>query len=261
MKAVVMREQQLLVDDIPAPVPGQGEVLVKTLACGICGSDLHMFHHCEHVLGNFKRGNIPVSFDAHKDVVFGHEYCAEILDHGPGSDKKIKVGTRVCSLPFVITPARFDHIGYSNQYPGGYGEQMVLSEQMLIPVPGDLSAEIAALAEPLTVAAHAVNRAQLQGNEVPVVIGCGPIGLAVIAALKSRGIGPIVAADFSLPGAPWRKNSAPMWWSIRRNNHPISRGSTSRRRRATRSTARLRCWALVRNRSPAWCSSAWVFEV
>lgn len=197
MKAVVMREQQLLVDDIPAPVPGLGEVLVKTLACGICGSDLHMFHHCEHVLGNFKRGHIPVDFDARKDVVFGHEYCAEVLDHGPGSDKKIKVGTRVCSLPFVITPSRFDHIGYSNQYPGGYGEQMVLSEQMLIPVPGDLPADIAALAEPLTVAAHALNRAQLQGNEVPVVIGCGPIGLAVIAALKSRGIGPIVAADFS----------------------------------------------------------------
>jgi threonine dehydrogenase-like Zn-dependent dehydrogenase len=172
-------------------------VLVKTLACGICGSDLHMFHHCEHVLASYKRGNIPVAFDTKQDLVFGHEYCAEILDHGPGSENKLKVGTRVCSLPFVITPTRFDHIGFSNRYPGGYGEQMVLSEQMLVPVPGDLPAEIAALTEPLTVAVHAVNRAQLAGGEVPIVVGCGPIGLAMIVALKARGIGPVVAADFS----------------------------------------------------------------
>ncbi|WP_433885741.1 zinc-binding dehydrogenase [Pseudomonas vranovensis] len=197
MKAVVMRDKQLLVESIQAPAPCAGEVLVKTLACGICGSDLHMFHHCEHVLANFKRGNIPVAFDAKQDVVFGHEFCAEILDHGPGSDKKLKVGTRVCSLPFVITPTSFDHVGYSNRYPGGFGEQMVLSDAMLIPVPGDLPAEIAALTEPMTVAVHAVNRAQLAGDEVPIVIGCGPIGLAMIAVLKSRGIGPVVASDFS----------------------------------------------------------------
>lgn len=197
MKAVVMRDKQLLVDSIAAPTPGQGEVLVKTLACGICGSDLHMFHHCEHVLANFKRGHIPIAFDDHKDVVFGHEYCAEILDHGPGSDRKLKVGTRVCSLPFVITPQHFHHIGFSNRYPGGYGEQMVLAEQMLMPVPGDLPPDIAALTEPMTVAAHAVNRARLDGSEVPVVIGCGPIGLALISVLKSRGVGPVVASDFS----------------------------------------------------------------
>lgn len=197
MKAVVMRDKKLLVDSIADPVPAQGELVVKTLACGICGSDLHMYHHCELVLDNFKRGNLPIDFDTKQDVVFGHEFCGEVLDHGPGSDKKIKVGTKVCSLPFVIRENMFHHIGYSNQYPGGYGEQMVLAEQMVMPVPGDLPADIAALTEPLTVAAHAVNRGQLTGEEVPVVVGCGPIGLAVIAILKSRGIGPIVASDFS----------------------------------------------------------------
>lgn len=197
MKAVVMRDHKLVVDTIQAPTPGKGELLVKTLACGICGSDLHMYHHCEHVLANFKRGNIPVSFDPKQDVVFGHEYCAEILDHGPGSDKKLKVGTRICALPYAIKGNQFHHVGYSNQLPGGFGEQMVLDEQMVVAVPGDLPTEIAALTEPLTVAAHAVNRGQLTGEEVPIVIGCGPIGLAVIAILKSRGIGPVVAADFS----------------------------------------------------------------
>lgn len=78
MKAVVMRDKQLQVDSLANPEPGQGEVLVKTLACGICGSDLHMFHHCEHVLANFKRGNIPIAFDDRQDVVFGHEYLSLI---------------------------------------------------------------------------------------------------------------------------------------------------------------------------------------
>lgn len=197
MKAVVMRQHKLAVAQVADPVPGQGEVLVKTLACGICGSDLHMFHHCEHILGNFKHAGIPIDFDPNQGVVFGHEYCAEILDHGPGSEKKFKVGTRVCSLPHVVTPTSFDHVGYSNRYPGGFGERMVLSEMMLVPVPGDLPSDIAALTEPLAIATHAVGRARLSGDEVPIVIGCGPIGLAVIVALKARGIGPIVAADFS----------------------------------------------------------------
>src|SRR3990167_7282656 len=128
MKAVVMREKKLEVASIADPVPAQGELLVKTLACGICGSDLHMYHHCELVLENFKRGNLPIDFDAKQDVVFGHEFCGEVLDHGPGSDKKLKVGTKVCSLPFVIRDNLFHHVGYSNQYPGGYGEQMVLAD-------------------------------------------------------------------------------------------------------------------------------------
>ncbi|MNQ52754.1 Sorbitol dehydrogenase [compost metagenome] len=197
MKAVVMRDKQLRVDTLDAPMPAAGEVLVKTLACGICGSDLHMFHHCEHVLSNFRRGGIPVDFDVNQDVVFGHEFCAEILDHGPGCDKTHKVGTRVCSMPFIFNQAGFEHVGYSSLYPGGYGEQMALSEALLVPVPGDLPAHLAALTEPMSVAVHAVNRAALAGNEVPIVVGCGPIGLAMIAVLKSRGIGPVVASDFS----------------------------------------------------------------
>jgi threonine dehydrogenase-like Zn-dependent dehydrogenase len=102
MKAVVMRDQSLNVEQVSDPVPGPGEVLVRTLACGICGSDLHMFKHCGHALSSFKRGNIPISFDPARGVVFGHEYCAEILDYGPGTERKLKAGTRVCSVPLVF---------------------------------------------------------------------------------------------------------------------------------------------------------------
>lgn len=197
MKAAIMRQRQLIVDELPDPVPGAGEVLVKTLACGICGSDLHMLHHCEVILPVLKRAGIPNSFDPGRDVVFGHEYCAEVLDYGPGTERNFKPGTRICAMPLVIQPDRIENIGYSNLYPGGYGERMVLPESFLIPVPGDLPAELAALTEPLAVAVHAVNHAHLQGNEAPIVLGCGPIGLAVIVALKARGAGPVIAADFS----------------------------------------------------------------
>ena len=117
MKAVVMRDGSLGVEQLEDPVPGPGEVLVRTLACGICGSDLHMLKHCEHALSSFKRGSIPISFDPAKGVVFGHEYCAEILDYGPDTQRQLKPGTRVCSVPLVFKPGALETVGYSNGYP------------------------------------------------------------------------------------------------------------------------------------------------
>jgi threonine dehydrogenase-like Zn-dependent dehydrogenase len=88
-------------------------------------------------------------------------------------------------------------IGYSNDHPGGYGEYMRLSEALLLEVPDGLSTEHAALTEPMAVGLHAVNKARLEPDDAPLVIGCGPVGLAVVAALRLRGVHPIVAADFS----------------------------------------------------------------
>lgn len=200
MRAAVRRNNQLVVDEVAAPSPGAGEVLVRTLACGICGSDLHMHHHCEEALTTMKRV-MPASafFDPAQDVIFGHEFCAEVLDHGPQTKRRIPAGKRVCAVPMVVTREGIGTVGYLNSHPGGFGEQMVLQEATLVEVPGDLPPPLAALTEPLSVAVHAVSKAQLQGDEAALVIGCGPIGLATIIALKARGIGPVVAADFSAP--------------------------------------------------------------
>jgi threonine dehydrogenase-like Zn-dependent dehydrogenase len=73
----------------------------------------------------------------------------------------------------------------------------VLSEALLIEVPDHVPTEIAALTEPLSVAYRTVAKARLEDHDVPLVVGCGPIGLAVIAVLRMHGAGPIVAADFS----------------------------------------------------------------
>jgi threonine dehydrogenase-like Zn-dependent dehydrogenase len=197
LRAAIFRNGAIVADTLPEPKPSAGQVLVKTLACGICGSDLHARKHAHRMveLARHLPGRKPM--DLTRDVVFGHEFCCEILDYGPGAARKLKSGARVCSLPALLTPEGPQGIGYSNDNVGGYAERMLLSEALLLEVPNGLAAEHAALTEPLAVGIHAVAKANVRGDEVPLVIGCGPVGLAVIAALKLKGSHPIVAADYS----------------------------------------------------------------
>jgi threonine dehydrogenase-like Zn-dependent dehydrogenase len=197
MRAVVRRNKQLVCDEVADPVAGPGQVLVKTLSCGICGSDLHALHSFEHMLELGARAGAPSTIDPSADIVFGHEFCAEILDHGPDTPKRLKAGARVVTIPIILGPAGMDAVGYSNRYPGGYSERMVLMESLLLEVPNGLSDSQAAMTEPFAVGEHAVAQSAAADNAVSLVIGCGPVGLAVIAALKARGLGPIVAADYS----------------------------------------------------------------
>ena len=197
MRAAIFRNGQIVVDSLPEPVPGPGQVLVRTLACGICGSDLHARKHAHRMVELTRHFPGRKPMDLARDVVFGHEFCCEILDYGPQTSRQLKTGARVCSLPALLTPQGPQGIGYSNDNIGGYAERMLLSEALLLEVPNGLAAEHAALTEPLAVGAHAVAKANVRGDEVPLVIGCGPVGLAVIAALKLKGLHPIVAADYS----------------------------------------------------------------
>ena len=197
MKAAIFRGGDIVVDTLPEPVPGRGQVLVKTLACGICGSDLHAARHAHRMVEVSRRipGRVPM--DLSRDVVFGHEFCCEVLDYGPGTERTVKAGARVCSMPLMMEADGPKGMGYSNTYVGGYAEQMLLSAPLMLEVPNGLPTEHAALTEPLAVGVHAVEKGAVAQGEAPLVIGCGPVGLAVIAALRLKGIRPIVAADFS----------------------------------------------------------------
>ena len=198
MRAVVRRNKQLVCDEIEELTPAAGQVLVRTLACGICGSDLHALHHMEHMIELGRRAGSPDSgFDPAADTVFGHEFCAEILDHGPGSSKALKAGTRVVSVPITLTDGGMEALGFSNRLPGGFAERMLLSEALILAVPNGLPTDQAALTEPFAVGLHAVAKARMDADSVALVVGCGPVGLAVIAALKAAGHGPVIAADFS----------------------------------------------------------------
>ena len=198
MRATVMRNKKLVVADIASPEPGPGEALVKTLACGICGSDLHALKHAEKLVEGARRSGGPFIMDLKRDIVMGHEFCAEVVDYGPNTQRRFTSGARICAMPVLIRPTGVETVGYSNDHPGGYGEYMRLTEKLLLEVPNGLSTERAALTEPLAVGYHAVAKARMEKDDAPLVIGCGPVGLAVIAALKLKGVHPIVAADFSL---------------------------------------------------------------
>ncbi len=204
MKAAIARDKRIVCDEVPDLTPDQGQVLVRTLACGICGSDLHALHHADVVGRLYRAVGVENALDPAKDVVFGHEFCAEILDYGPGTANRLKPGTRVVSVPRVFDRTGAHTVGYSNRFPGGYAEQMVLTEMLLLEVPNGLPAHVAALTEPLAVGEHAVAMADLADAGAALVVGCGPVGLAVIAGLKARGFGPVIAADF----APGRRRTA-----------------------------------------------------
>ncbi len=197
MKAVVRRSTRLVLDDVPDPIPLPGTVLTRTLACGICGSDLHALTYMDRMVEGAARSGSPFRLDPSRDVVMGHEFAAEILEYGAGSSRPLPTGTRVCAMPVTLGASGIATVGYSNEFPGGYGERMLLQEMLLLPIPNGLASHHAALTEPMAVGVHAVAMAQLAPDDVPLVIGCGPIGLAVIAALKLAGALPIVASDFS----------------------------------------------------------------
>ncbi len=196
MRAAVMRGRRLVVDDVPEPTPGEGQVLVETLACGICGSDLHNLQHPERLVEAGRASGTPFVFDTERDLVMGHEFCAKVLELGPGASE-VKPGDIVVSMPIVITRDGLEGVGYSNNYPGGYGERMVLTSSLCLTVPAHLDPPHAALTEPMAVGVHAVARSAIQQGTAALVIGSGPVGLAVIAALRLAGIESIIAADFS----------------------------------------------------------------
>lgn len=207
MRAVALRKGELLVrDDLPDPKPEFGQVLVQVKACGICGSDLHFAKHGGQMieLGAQMEGMPAMGGDAGamrpdvntQDIFMGHEFAAEVLDYGPDTIGPA-AGSIVTSIPIMLTASGVRDLAYSNELPSGYGERMLLSAPMLVEVPNGLDPRHAALTEPMAVGLHAVNRSEIKQGEGALVLGCGPVGLAVIAALKLKGIEPIVASDFS----------------------------------------------------------------
>jgi threonine dehydrogenase-like Zn-dependent dehydrogenase len=199
MRAVACRKGELEVVERPEPTPGRGQVRIEVLRCGICGSDLHARHGLDSWAELAARVGYRRFARSDQEVVFGHEFCGEVAEYGPECRRSAPTGTRVVALPLLRGPAGVDAVGLSVHAPGAYAEQMLVQESMMMPVPNGLGPDVAALTEPLAVAWHAVRRGEVGKRTVAIVIGCGPIGLAVILLLKSRGVRTVVASDLS-PG-------------------------------------------------------------
>ena len=189
MEALVTNSPgNMTLNEVPWPgEPGEGQVLLHVDAAGICGSDYSLY------LGKHPLSNFP--------MIQGHEFCGTVRKLGPNCTGKIPVGARVAVEPLLgcgkCYPCSLGRYNCCTQLkllgvhkPGGFQQELSVEERLLNDV-GDLEADLAAFAEPLTIGLQAVKRAGVKEGEKVYVIGAGPIGQALI--LASRWLGARVA--------------------------------------------------------------------
>lgn len=177
------------VSEMPDPTPGPDELVLRVDACGICGSDLKARH-------NMPRG-----------LVMGHEFAGEIVAVGSSAADRWRIGQSVASLPIIgcgacpaclagepshCTTADLVGVGGSS---GGYAEFVRVSARETFALPEGFDPRMGALTEPLAVGLHAVARARIQPGDRVMIIGGGPVGLAVLVWARRSGAGEIVVSD------------------------------------------------------------------
>ncbi len=198
MKSLLCQNAELRLADRPALTPTKGHVLLEVVRCGICGSDLHMQHHCDHMHNLASRVGFNGIAKASDEFVMGHEFCGKILDYGPKTRRRFKQDALVCAMPLLnVDKLGYQSVGLSPNAAGGYAEQVIVQSSLMFEVPFGLDVDSAALTEPMAVALHAVRRSRVKTSEPAIVIGCGPVGLGVILMLKAAGVKTVVASDFS----------------------------------------------------------------
>ncbi|MCW6511610.1 L-idonate 5-dehydrogenase [Lichenifustis flavocetrariae] len=200
MRAVVVHApKDLRVEEVPEQALGPNEVRVAIAAGGICGSDLHYYNH-----GG--TGAIRLR----EPMVLGHEVAGTVVEIGPDVSR-VAIGTRVAVNPsracgrcvrcqeglhnhcldmrFLGSAMRFPHV------QGGFREDLVVHEVQAVAIAAHVTMGEAAMAEPLAVCLHAVERAGALNGRRVLVTGCGPIGALVIMAARFAGAGVVVATD------------------------------------------------------------------
>ncbi|MDP9117526.1 MAG: zinc-binding dehydrogenase [Actinomycetota bacterium] len=197
MKAVSCRHAEFTVVDLPTPQPKRGQLLIDVLRAGICGSDLHARTHSDELAAVTSELGYDGIFRADQPVVLGHEFCGQVLDHGPRTGRAPANGTRVVAFPLLRQGGAVHPTGLSPAAPGAYAEQLLVERTLTFAVPNGLATESATLTEPMAVGLHAVRRSEIRKGQVAVVVGCGPVGLAVVCMLKARGVRTVIASDFS----------------------------------------------------------------
>ncbi|MCS0495257.1 alcohol dehydrogenase catalytic domain-containing protein [Ancylobacter sp. MQZ15Z-1] len=198
MKAVRLHGAgDLRVEEVPPPgTPAAGWVRLKVGAAGICGSDIH----------NFRTGQ----WITRAPSIAGHELTGVVVETGAGvegfapGDAVVADSRFWCGDCPACRAGRHhlcEKLGFVGEAcDGGFAEEVVLPARLLLPVPAELAPAVAAMAEPLAVALHAVRRLAPQPGEPVLVVGCGPIGglAALVLARGGDGVphdGPVLVAD------------------------------------------------------------------
>ncbi|MFC3100416.1 alcohol dehydrogenase catalytic domain-containing protein [Altererythrobacter lauratis] len=191
MKAVTFQglHTPLAFEEIPDPTPGEGELVVKVGRCGICGSDLHM---TEDAAYGCKHGDI-----------LGHEFAGEVVALGKNTTGP-KVGDLVSVIPLRscggCEPCRKGEVQWCTGFGlqgGGYAEYAVTRPNQCVPLPADLTLADGALIEPLAVALHGINLSGMKTGDKVLVLGAGPIGLAVAFWARRLGASRVAVQDIA----------------------------------------------------------------
>lgn len=184
--------------DVPEPVVGDDEVLIRVKACGICGSDVHGF------TGKTGRRLPP--------LIMGHE-AAGVVERMGKNVRGFEKGDRVCFDSTVYCnkceaclQGRFNHceerqvLGVSVpafKRHGTFAEYVAVPWWIVFRIPDELSFVHAALLEPASIGTHAANRAAIKGGETVVIVGAGTIGLFILQGCRLRGAGRVIVADIN----------------------------------------------------------------
>ena len=186
MQAAVFHspDQPLTIENVPDPTPGPTDLVVEVRCCGICGSDLHAAS---------EPGGLP------QGCVMGHEFSGEVVEVGSDAREKFQPGDRVTAIPGIGCGACADCLSGDvmhctalkitglGQLPGAYAQYVRVGSNESVRLPDSVNFSLGALVEPLAVGLHAVKAAELEPGQDVLVLGAGPIGLAVI--LWSRFLG------------------------------------------------------------------------
>lgn len=191
MKAVTFQalHTPLAFEEIADPTPDEGELVVKVGRCGICGSDLHMTE--------------DAAYGCQHGDVLGHEFAGEVVALGKGT-QGVKTGDLVSVIPLVscgkCNHCRTGAVQWCEKFGlqgGGYAEYAVTRPNQCVKLPADLSLADGAIIEPLAVALHGINLSAMQKGDKVLVLGAGPIGLAVAFWAKRYGASKVAVQDIS----------------------------------------------------------------
>jgi (R,R)-butanediol dehydrogenase/meso-butanediol dehydrogenase/diacetyl reductase len=188
MRAVVVAgPRRLAVEEVPDPRPEPGQVVLRVTACGICGSDLHV-----HQAGFLPAGSI-----------MGHEFAGEVVEGAGG----VRTGERVCALP-TLSCGRCERCREGlgvycktqralglGQAPGAYAEYVAVAAHEVVRLPSGVDAERGALVEPLAVGLHAVAVGRVRPGETCLVVGAGPIGIAIALWARHCGAREVIVSE------------------------------------------------------------------
>jgi (R,R)-butanediol dehydrogenase/meso-butanediol dehydrogenase/diacetyl reductase len=196
--AVWYGPRDLRIEEVTEPTPRPGEILLEVSRNGICGSDLHTY------VGSDTGGasmHVP-------GVVLGHEFAGTVIDVGDGVDD-MPIGTAVSVAPIEYCGTCWScthghpnicmsvalYGGYRHPLHGGLAARVAVSRRAAFVVPEGLGVIEAALTEPVAVAVHAVRRAPTALGASVLVLGAGPVGLAILAAVRAAGASTVVVSE------------------------------------------------------------------